>query len=143
VLWIILGVVGVLVLACVAGIFVFVNAVTHSPAVDTVNRYYTAMENQDYATAYQYLDPGISLTFLGASQQITQALFTQAAQAYDVQKGKISSYSITSTNLNSSTSSGSTAAITVNVTRNGSSYDVHLQLKQEGNAWKIVSFDSL
>ena len=142
-LWIILGVVGVLVLACVGGIFVFVNAVTHSPAVDTVNRYYMAMESQDYATAYQFLDPNISLTFQGASQQISQGLFTQAAQAYDTQKGKVSSYSITSTNLNSSASAGNTAAITVNVTRNSGSYDVHLQLKQEGSDWKIVSFDSL
>lgn len=130
-------------LACVGGVFVFVNAVTHSPAANTVNQYYTAMENQDYTTAYQYLDPGMSLTFQGASQQISQSLFTAAAQAYDAQKGKISSYSITSTNLNSSTSAGSTAAITVKVTRNGSSYDVHLQLKQEGSDWKIVSFDSL
>ncbi len=142
-LWIILAVVGVLLLACVGGIFVFVNAVTHSPAVNTVNQYYTAMQHQDYATAYQSLDPNISLTFQGASQQINQGLFTQVAQAYDAQKGKVSSYSITSTNLNSSASAGNTAAITVNVTRNGSSYDVHLQLKQEGSDWKIVSFDSL
>jgi len=112
---------------------------TPNPATDVANKYYTAIQSQDYATAYSYLDAS-SITF--NNQSLTQSLYTQAAQAVDAQKGKVTSYSITSTNLN--TSNGvNTASCTISVTRNGSPYDVHLKLQQEGNDWKIVSIDNV
>jgi hypothetical protein len=118
-------------------------ATNNSPAKAASQHYYDAIKSQDYATAYSYLDPTIKLTLQGQQQQINAQTFTQAAQAYDTAKGKVSSYSISSVNLNSSTSAGNTADITVSVTRNGTAYDVHLQLQQQGSNWKIVSFDTL
>ena len=136
--WILAGVVVVFVLA-IAGLVLVVN---NSPAKAASQHYYDAIKSQDYATAYSYLDPTLTLTIQGQSQKISPQNFTQVAQAYDSQKGKVSNYSITSVSLNSSTDTGNTADITVSVTRN-TTYDVHLQLKQEGNDWKVVSFDSL
>ncbi len=138
-LWIFLGILVVLVLACIGGALYYVGTYggTHNPATDVANKYYTAIQNQDYATAYSYLDAS-SITF--NNQNLTQSLYTQAAQAVDAQKGKVTSYSITSSN----TSNGAnTASFTVSVTRNGSPYDVHLKLQQEGSAWKIVSVDNV
>jgi hypothetical protein len=141
--WILAAIVGILVLVTVGGIAAIVLAVNNSPAKAVSQQYYDAIKSQDYAGAYSNLDSNIKLTFHGQTQQINQQLFTQAALGYDQVKGKVSSYSITSVNISSSTSTGNTADVTVNVTRNNKSYDVHLQLQQEGNNWKIVSFDSL
>ncbi|WP_165423248.1 DUF3828 domain-containing protein [Ktedonosporobacter rubrisoli] len=69
-------------------------------------------------------------------------LFKQANQVLDASKGKVSSTSITSTNI--STDNGTnTATFTVSVQRNGQPYNVHLELKQEGNNWKIVNLDNI
>jgi NTF2-like N-terminal transpeptidase domain len=138
-LWIFLGILAVLVLACLGVAGALYIGVTHNPATDVANKYYTAIQSQDYATAYSYLDAS-SITF--NNQNLTQSLYTQAAQAVDAQKGKVTSYSITSSNIN--TSNGvNTATFTVSVTRNGSPYDVHLKLQQEGSNWKIVSIDNI
>jgi hypothetical protein len=142
-LWITLGIVGVLVLCggCVtASVFGFANLVSNNPATDAVNHYYTAIKNQDYTTAYGYLDSNLK-TYQG-NQQLTPELFTQAGQGLDTTKGYVSSYNITSTQLN--TNNGvNTANFTVSVTRNGTSYDVHLQLQEENNGWKIISYDNI
>ncbi len=138
-LWIFLGILAVLVLACIGGVAVFVYNVTHNPATDVANKYYTAIQNQDYATAYSYLDAS-NITF--DNQSLTQSLYTQAAQTVDTQKGQVTSYSITSSNVNSS-NGVNTATFTVSVTRNGSPYDVHLKLQQKGSDWKIVSIDNV
>jgi len=137
ILWIVLGIIVVLVLACVGGAIALV--VTNNGATNAVNQYYMAVEQQDYATAYTYLDTsGIALN----GQSLTQALYIQANQAIDIARGKVSSYAITSTSTNSN-NGVNTAAITVNVTRNGQSYDVHLQLKQESNGCKIVRTNNI
>ncbi|HZR39865.1 MAG TPA: hypothetical protein VFB12_07105 [Ktedonobacteraceae bacterium] len=141
-LWIVLGVIVGLLLVCGVGTFAIFNTIAHNPATDVVNKYYTAIKTQDYATAFQYLDPTMKMTVQGTSQQITSDLFTQVGQAYDTEKGKVNNYSITNTQL--STNNGvNTADLTVSVTRNGAAYDVHLGLRQEGDAWKIISFDNL
>jgi len=124
------------------GGFFLVNAISHNPATDVVNQYYTAVEQQDYATAFSNLGTS-SLTIGGQACNVgaCQSLYTQAALAFDAQKGKVTSYSITSTSINSN-NGVSTAAFTVSVTRNGAPYDVHLKLQQEGSTWKIVNIDS-
>ena len=134
-----LGILAILVLACIGGFAAIFYFGSHNPATDVVNKYYTAIQNQDYATAYSYLDAS-SITF--DNQNLTQSLYTQAAQAIDAQKGKVTSYSTTSTNVNSS-NGANTATFTVSVTRNGSPYDVHLKLQQKGSDWKIVSIDNI
>jgi hypothetical protein len=139
VLWIVLGIIVVLVLVCVGGAIALFSFATNNGATSAVNQYYMAVEQQNYAMAYTYLDTsGIGLN----GQSLTQALYIQANQAIDLARGKVSSYSITSSSINSN-NGVNTAAITVNVTRNGQSYDVHLQLKQESNGWKIVRTDNI
>jgi hypothetical protein len=142
-LWITLGIIfGVILLIFVGGIVAIVAYVNNSPAKTVTQQYYTAVENQNYAQAYSYLDIQ-TLTLNGQQQQATQALYTQVAQIVDQQNGKVTNYNITGVNLNSSTSAGNTATVTVDVTRNGKTQEVHVQLRQVGNDWKIVSIDHL
>lgn len=142
-LWITLGIIfGVIILLVVGGIVAIVVLVNNSPAKTVTQQYYDAVKSQNYAQAYSYLDIQ-TLTLNGQQQQATQALYTQVAQIVDQQNGKVTDYNITGVNLSSSTSAGSTATVTVNVTRNGKTQEVHVQLKQEGNDWKIVSIDHL
>jgi hypothetical protein len=148
-LWITLAVVGgILVLGCggciiasIAGVGFFGQTVTTALAPSaTANSYYNAIKKQDYATAFTYLDTS------GASvegQQITQDAFVLLAQTVDKTKGTVSSFSQSGFNLNTSTSNGTTATVTMNVTRNGSTYTVHLQLRQENNVWKITGVDNI
>ncbi|SRR6266568_2747939 len=97
--------------------------------------YYSAIQQQDYTKAYSYLDTSV-VTVQG--QPATQQGFTLLAQTLDQTKGKVSSFTITGSKV-----TGGTAMVTVKVTRNGQSYDVHLTLKQEGSDWKITSFDNI
>ena len=122
------------------GVYFFFQFLWHSPAADVTNRYYTAIEHQDYATAYSFLDaPKITLN----GQQLTQNAYTQAASSLDEQRGKVVSYSLPSISIESEGGVGS-AQITVNVTRSkGNPYEVHLQLQQEYSGWKIVSIDDI
>jgi flagellar basal body-associated protein FliL len=138
-LWITLVVV---VLIIAGGVTALVLAVVNSPAKVAVQNYYNAVEAQNYAQAYSYLDIQ-TLSFNGQQQTASQGLYTQVAQAIDQANGKVTAYTITGINLNSSTSTGNTATITVNVTRGGKTQEVHVQLQQEGNDWKIVGIDHL
>ena len=135
-------IVGTIVLACVGGFAAIYLFVFNSPPKAVAQQYYDALKSQDYAMAYSYLDPNIEFTLQGRSQQITQQAYTQAAQAYDATKGKVSDFSITYVDIKYLTT-GNTADVTVQVTRNGNAYEVNLKLRQEGNDWKIVSFDGL
>src|SRR6266567_9418655 len=133
-------IVGIVVLACVGGFAAIYLFVFNSPPKAVAQQYYDALKSQDYAMAYSYLDPNIEFTLQGRSQQITQQAYTQAAQAYDATKGKVSDFSITYVDIKYLTT-GNTADVTVQVTRNGNAYEVNLKLQQEGNDWKIVSID--
>ncbi|GAC1519182.1 MAG: hypothetical protein NVS3B14_21420 [Ktedonobacteraceae bacterium] len=138
-LWITLG---IILLVLVGGITAIVLVVNNSPAKTAVQQYYNAVEKQDYATAYGYLDIQ-TLTFNGQQQNASQGLYTQVAQTIDQVNGKVTNYNIIGISLNSSTSTGNTATITVNVTRGGKTQEVHVQLQQVGNDWKIVGIDHL
>jgi hypothetical protein len=142
-LWVTLGIIfGVILLIFVGGIVAIFAYVNNSPAKTVTQQYYNAVESQNYAQAYSYLDIQ-SLTLNGQQQQATQALYTQVAQFVDQQTGKVTNYNITGVELNSSTGTGNTATVTVDVTRNGTTQLVHVQLRQEGSDWKIVSLDHL
>jgi hypothetical protein len=136
-------IVGIVVLACVGGFAAIYLVLFNSPPKTVAQQYYDAFKSQDYALAYSYLDPSILPQVLGLPPQATQQFFTQEAQASDASKGKVSDFSITYVGINSSSSTGNTADVTVQVTRNGNAYEVHLELRQEGNDWKIVHFDGL
>lgn len=141
-LWIILIIIVLVVGGGVAAIALAVNAVNNSPAKIVVQDYYNAVEQQDYATAYSYL--GIQNIIINGQQQTaSQDLYTQVAQANDQANGPVTACNITGIALNSSTSTGNMATITVNVTRGGKVQQVHVQLQQMGNDWVIVGIDHI
>ena len=136
--WIVLGIVIVLLLVCGGGGFLLYNVAFHNGATDAANQYFTAVEHQDYNTAFTYLDTS-HLQLNG--QTITQQLYVQGAMLYDQAKGKLSAYSITGSSINSN-NGVNTAMLTVSETRNGSSYNVNVQMMQESSGWKITSLDN-
>ena len=141
-LWIALAIIaGVIVLGCgacgilsVAGIGFFAKSVA-GPAI-TVNQYYSAVEKQDYNTAFSYISTNLTAS---NGQTLTQDLYTTAAQALDTVKGKVTNFSVGSVST-----SNNTATVTVSVTRaNAAPYDVQLQLQQVNGSWKITSYNNI
>ena len=135
-LWITLGIIGgLIVLGCAAcgitaalGVGFF--AKVGGPIV-TSTAYLQAMEQQDYTKAYSYIDAN-SVQVQGHS--LSQTDYTAIAQAADQTLGKVTSFSITNTNI-----SNGIATVNANVVRNGKTYPQVLHLKQFGNDWKIVA----
>lgn len=103
------------------------------PSADLITRYYMAFQNQDYSTAFQFLNPSMTTP---QGQPITQDWFTQNALAYDATHGKLTAQTITSYALNPNR-----AKLTVRVTRSQKWYKVHLSLLKKESTWKINSFD--
>jgi hypothetical protein len=146
-LWIVLGIIGgILVLSCAfCGILFALGAGPIASIVgsiagptNVVNQYYNAIQRQDYPTAYSYLDTNLIAT---NGQTLTQDLYTTGAQALDLAKGKVSSFSIGNISL---TNNNNTATVTVSVTRGSSPpYTVQLQLQKVNGTWKITSFNNI
>ncbi len=101
-------------------------------SANVVDNYLTALVNQDYAAAFQYLDSGI---MTGQDEQDSQTWFTRRAQAYD-ERGKITDYALRGFSLNPGS-----AMYTIKITRGNASYTVHLSLSKRGGTWKIAGFD--
>jgi hypothetical protein len=148
----------VIIVAAVVGIFALMNTSTTTPTTassttatssttttssssvaQTVTSYYSAIKNQDYNTAYTYLD-STNITIQG--QKITQSAFTQLAQQLDKAAGKVVAFTIAKTTTVSKNGINMTQ-VTVSVTRKGITYSVHLTLQQEGGAWKIITLDTI
>lgn len=104
-----------------------------SPAAGVVNQYFTALENQDYATAFEYLDLSMRNPL---GQTITRAWFSERAQAYDEEHGRITGYSLAGVQANPSR-----RVYTIKVTRGSGAYRTRLRLSGQGYGWKIVGFD--
>lgn len=104
-----------------------------SPAASLVNQYYAALENQDYARAFQCLDP-----YMGGplGRTVTQAEFIERAQAYDAEHGRVTHYALRGVRANPSM-----RVYTIKVTRRSGAYRNRLRLAGQGYNWKIVSFD--
>jgi hypothetical protein len=141
-LWIALGIIGgLIVLSCavcgiffVLGIGFFAKSVA-LPAI-TVNQYYSAVEKQDYNTAFSYISTNLTAS---NGQTLTQDLYTTAAQALDFAKGKVTTYSVGNVST-----SNNVASVTVSVTRGSAApYDVQLQLQQINGSWKITSYNNI
>jgi hypothetical protein len=131
----------------------YISTSLHDPVPGIVNQYYTAVKNQDYATAYGYLGEHIITTknvqpnpnrmFPDGQPFLTQPYFIQAAQDTDTADGKVRTFSIVNSGLllDSQSNGNLTATATVSITRNGVPYSVHLNLEQIGDAWEIVGYD--
>ncbi len=142
-LWITLSIVGgVIALSCAVCAIAAVLSVGFfarlgEPAV-VAQSYYQAIERQDYTQAYTYLDSNATFTVDGQPVTVTQAdAFTTEATMLDNTLGPVSSFRVVGFNPNDF------SRIDVVVTRNGSSYPVHLRLKQVGSDWKITSADGI
>ena len=138
-LWITLGILGgIIVLGCVgcgitAALGVGFFAKTIGPTV-VADEYYTAIKNQDYVKAYSYWDTSGVTSVQG--QQVTEQTFAGLAQAVDLAKGPVTSFSAVPNSNNPS-------LVTVTVTRNGTPYDVQLQFQQVNGSWKIVKANGI
>jgi NTF2-like N-terminal transpeptidase domain len=141
-LWIALAIIAaVIVLSCgacgilsLAGIGFFAKSLV-GPAV-TANQYYSAVEKQDYNTAYSYISTNLTAT---NGQTLTQQIYTAAAQGLDTVRGKVTNFSVGNVST-----SNNVANVTVSVTRGSAApYDVHLQLQQVNGSWKITAYDNI
>lgn len=104
-----------------------------SPTATAVDQFYTALEHQDYMTAFQYLDPS---TRTPQGQIITPAWLAQNAQAYDSAEGPVTNYALAGVRANPGM-----RVFTIKVTRRSGSYRTRLRLQKQGYDWKIMGFD--
>ena len=141
-LWIALAIIGgLIVLSCgvcgilfATGVGFFAKTVA-GPAI-TVKQYYSAVEKQDYNTAFSYISTNLTAS---NGQTLTHELYTTAAQALDTAKGTVKSFTVGVPSV-----TNNTASVTVTVTRtNVLAYDVHVQLQQVNGSWKITSYDNI
>ena len=103
---------------------------TGSAAV--VDHYCMALANQDYATAFQYLDLG-RMTY--QDDLDARTWFTRRAQAQDEQ-GTITDYALKGFRLQ-----GGIAIYTIKFIRSNRSYTIPVTLSKRGDTWKIMGFD--
>lgn len=138
-LWVVLGsVIGVLLFTVLVAGSVFFAL--HSffqqtdQSVPVVASYGLAFMRQDYANAYSHLDSQATIS----GQQVDQQSFTVLATSADTHYGKVSGYSI-----DSPLQGNDPSHMTITVHRGNQNYQIHLQLKLEGNDWKIISADGV
>jgi len=100
----------------------------------TITSFFQAIEAQNYTLAYSYLDANATTA---DGQKLTQQTFTQLAQSRDSQFGSVTSFDLL---LNSS---DHTQVIMTLTRKAGLRYHAHLQVKQEGTDWKILTLDRI
>jgi len=100
----------------------------------TITSFYQALEAQNYALAYSYLDANATIA---NGQKLTQQTFTQLAQSRDNQFGPVTGFNLL---LNSS---DHTQVIMTIARKSGFRYHTHLRVKQKGNDWKILTLDRI
>ena len=101
-----------------------------SPTI-TCDEYYNAIRDQDYSRAYSFLGSGVKA-------RLSQEAFTQQAQQQDGAYGHVRQF------FYANGSGDDPASVILTVTRaNGTSSTVNLEMRQEGGAWKITTFDRI
>jgi hypothetical protein len=138
-LWIVLGsLIGVLFLtALVAGsAFFAVRSFFQQTdrSLPVVASYGLDFIRQDYADAYTKLDSRATIN----GQHVDQQSFIALATTADTHYGTVSGYSI-----DSPLQGNDPTYVTITVHRSNQNYQIHLQLKLEGNGWKIISADGV
>lgn len=113
----------------IIAIFIGLNKVKDSGP--TPARFYLALQGQNYALAYAYLDGQAKVN----NQPVNQQTFIEQMAQADATTGAISGFSYEDKQDNSN--------VTVKVTRANRTYDVHFQLKQVDGRWLITSIDKL
>nr|BBH94549.1 hypothetical protein KTA_27480 [Thermogemmatispora argillosa] len=142
IVWILLAILGLVLLACIGvGAWVVAGPVRqlqqqYNGLVALVSDYYDAIQRQDYAQAFQDLQPG------GFHAQLTQQGFIQEANDFDKRYGPVLSYQIRSL-PDLGLQQGPTYTVEVDVARRHLSYTVLLTVQQVGDSWKIIDFDRI
>jgi flagellar basal body-associated protein FliL len=137
-MWITLGIVGIVLVlfvcgGCVTASFLSFRYIQQNigPALVT-SQYYEAIKEQRYDLAYSYLDAHASIQ----GRHVSLTTFTHMAQTADTTRGKVMQY--TPASFTTTGSTANTATVIGQVTRSKQTYPVSLQLKREGNNWKII-----
>jgi|SRR5215471_4463877 len=147
--WMVLAILGVLLLVPIVLTIGFIASLlyaeSHQPTVgDAINasgQYYTAIQKHNYTTAYNSLDKNAIITVQSRPVMMNSVdTLATASQALDTQDGMISSYTATDGNFEQGRN---IVDLTMQVTRAGQSYDVHLKLELVGGGWKILSADGV
>lgn len=130
--WVVLIVVGLVCIICgtllALGVGFLASNYGQTHATDM---YYSALKTQDYAAAYSYLGPDVKA-------KLSKEAFTQRALLKDATEGRVTRFSF------SNFPTGDPAHVILTVTRaSGTSYTVHLELRQEGGVWKVAAFDGI
>jgi hypothetical protein len=143
---VLLGVVLIVPLVLLIGIITSLwYANTHRPSVGDAmkasGQYYQAIQRHDYTTAYHSLDQHTTIT-VQSRPVVMNSLHTlaTASQALDTRDGVISGYIATDGHFEQGTT---IVDLTMQVTRTGHFYDVHLKLELASGSWKILSADGL
>jgi nitrate reductase NapE component len=104
-----------------------------------VTNYYDAIKAHDYARAYSYVSPE------GVISDMTQQKFIQQARSFDTQFGSVLDFTLQNPTVTTSsdTSDIDTFSLTVQVTREKTSYNVLLTLHKVNGQWKITDFDRI
>lgn len=124
---------GVGLLEGAAGLLVWRFPGGESPTAMVVNRYYGALEAQDYASAYSCLDLTAGGFF---GPRLTEAEFAKRAREYDAEHGPITSYGLSGVQANPGS-----RLFSIKVTRRGATYRARLTLAKQGAGWRITNFD--
>lgn len=121
------------------GALLFLLAKDH-PSAQLVHHYYTAIGNQDYATAFQDLSLSMKTPW---GQPITQDWFIQKELKSDEVNGRVTNHTITNFCMTATTFSFrmTLASYTVKVARGEHVSKVYPRVVREGEQWKIVGFD--
>ena len=98
--------------------------------------YYEAIRNRDYAMAFGDLDSQATLN----GQPLDEPAFVEDATNADAQRAALFSYGLL---RQSDAATPSATAFAANLRRGDQSYIVHVQLRQVGDRWKIISIDGL
>lgn len=128
---------GGLVLLLIGGLFWLFAVLSPvlSSAWKVVNHFYESLANEDYMTAFQYLDPDMRTP---RGQQITPVWFTRRALLAENAGGLVTDYSLVRFDGQSKD-----RYFTLKVTRGERSYTTRLRLRRRGCKWKIMGFDRL
>jgi len=103
--------------------------------VSVAASYGLALMRQDYAKAYTDLDSQATINIVCP---VNQQSFTTLATSADTQYGTVSGW-----NIDPALQGNDPSHLTITVHRGDRNYQVHLQLKLEGNSWKIIRADGI
>jgi hypothetical protein len=128
-LWVSLVLLVLVIAGAVATTLILTNP---ARAVNTVvQNYYNAVEQQDYSTAYTYVDSQ-SYQSVGQHIRLGKPEYTLVSRTTDLTEGKLTAYTISDIEVD-----GSTATVTVNATRGGTVRVVTVHLQDVDSTWEI------